>query len=574
MKKPWTTAEDKKLEEIYRTTPMYELLELFPGRTSREIRKRAFTKGYTGGDKNAKITLSKTKPSLWDTYFKDVNNVNASFIAGLIASDGNVYFDKTTPRISIKLKADDRDYLEKIRDFVGIENKLFDVKRSSGYILGRKVNVKDQVMLHIYSVKTAVKHLEENYNITPNKTLTLKPPNITDLRAKIAYTVGYIDGDGSIYTSSGVVKGKRYYYNKLSIYGQLPILQWMQNEVFGILNPQTKNIKIRKNAESGLYSLTLSESSLTSYLHEVDKLNLPKMERKWNTLNRQEKPGTRKANKHGQISTAKHKLLQIAQQLPYQTQTDTHNTDLYIPEKNIAIIINDGSIPELNKKYDNYKRKQELKKQGIRTLQFWAHSLIENPELVESMIRNSLGIIKARIFARKCTVQEVPSKTYREFLQENHIEGKKNSGTRLGLYYQDKLVSVMGFSKQKNYYELDRFCSLKNTLIIGGFSKLFQHRPRGRDIISYSFNSYSEGNVYEVNGFEFIRENKNTLYYYHEDKLKNRNSFMKHKLIEKLGINNAEDYTEKDLARSINAFQVFDSGTKTWLFKDLLKNNY
>jgi hypothetical protein len=126
----------------------------------------------------------------------------------------------------------------------------------------------------------------------------------------------------------------------------------------------------------------------------------------------------------------------------------------------------------------------------------------------------------------------------------------------------------MGFSKQKNHYELDRFCSIKNTLIIGGFSKLFKNRPLDRDIISYSFNSYSVGNVYQVNGFNFVRENKNTLYYYYEGRLRNRNSFMKHKLVDRLNIGNPEDYTERDLAESMSAFQVFDSGTKTWLYKN------
>ena len=562
----WTLEEDRKLEDIYKTTPMYELLEMFPGKTARDIRKRAFNKGYTG-DRSAKITLSKTKSSALDTFFKDVNDINGSFIAGLIASDGNVYFDRTTPRISIKLKIDDKKYLENICKFMTLSVKLYHVKRNDEYILGRKVNVKDQVMLNIYSVKTAVRHLEENYNITQRKTLTLMPPNITDLRAKIAYTIGYIDGDGSIYTSSGVVKGKRYYYNKLTIYGQLPVIQWMQNEIFGVLNPQTKNVKIRQNTQSGLYSLTLSESSLTSYLHEVDKLNLPKMERKWSKLSRQEKTGTRKANKHGQISTAKHKLLEILKKLPYQFETETHNADVYLPEKKIAININDGSIPELNKKYEHYKRLKELESKEIRGLQFWAHSFIENPELVESMVRNALGIIEARIFARKCTVQEVPSKKYREFLNENHIEGQKNSGIRLGLYHEGELVSVMGFSKQKNHYELDRFCSIRNTLIIGGFSKLFKKRPLGRDIISYSFNSYSVGNVYQVNGFSFVRENKNTLYYYYDGRLRNRNNFMKHKLVDRLNIGNPEDYTERGLAESMSAFQVFDSGTKTWLYK-------
>jgi hypothetical protein len=566
--KSWTTQELNLLKREYKNLPMYKLRELFPEKSSSSIRSQAYRLGESSSNLGERISMSKTRPSVMDTFFENVNDINGSFIAGLIASDGNIYFDKKNPRISIKLKVDDRDYLEDIKKFMGVPGELYLVKRGEGYILGRKINIKDQVMLNVFSVKTAVRHLEENYNITPNKTLTLMPPNITDLRAKISYTVGYIDGDGSIYTSSGVVKGKRYYYNKLSIYGQLPIIQWMQNEVFGVLNPQTKNIKIKKNSDSGLYSITFSESSLTSYLHEVDKLNLPKMERKWSILSREEKTNTRKANKHGQVSIAKNKLLEILNEYPYQIKTDLPTTDAYLPEKKIAFTINDGSIPELNKKYENYKRKKALEEKGIRNIQFWAHSLTENPKLITSMIRNYLGHITQKIHARKCTLKEIPSKQYREFLKENHIEGEKNSGIRLGLYHQGQLVSVMGFTNYKNHYELDRFCSQKEKLILGGFSRLFAHRPKDKDIISYSFNSYSEGNVYKVNNFNFIRENKNTLYYHHEGKLKNRNNFMKYKLAERLGIQNVNEYKEMDLAEKIGAYQVFDAGTKTWLYKN------
>jgi len=566
----WTQRELSLLKKEYKNLPMYKLRELFPEKSSSSIRSQAYRLGESSSNLGERISMSKTKPSVMDTFFENVNDINGSFIAGLIASDGNIYKAKTTFRISIKLKVDDKDYLEGIKKFMGVNGELYLVKRGEGYILGRKVNVKDQIILNIYSVKTAVKHLEENYNITPNKTLTLTPPNITDLRAKIAYTVGYIDGDGSIYTSSGVVKGKRYYYNKLTIYGQLPLIQWMQNEIFGVLNPQTKNIKIKRNTESGLYSLTLSESSLTSFLHEVDKLNLPKMERKWSKLNRKEKPNTRKANRHGQVSIAKNKLLEILAEYPYQIKMDLPTTDAYLPEKSIAFTINDGSIPELNKKYENYKSKKALEKNGIRNIQFWAHSFIENPELVNSMIKNYLGHVTNKIHARNCTIQEIPSKEYRQFLQENHIEGQKNSSIRLGLYHEGKLVTVMGFSRRENYYELDRFCSIKETIVLGGFSRLFNQRPKNMDIISYSFNAYSEGNVYKVNNFEFVRENKNTLYYYHEGRLKNRNGFMKHKLAKKLNVSKLDDYKELELAEKIGAFQVFDAGTKTWLYKNCL----
>jgi len=41
---------------------------------------------------------------------------------------------------------------------------------------------------------------------------------------------------------------------------------------------------------------------------------------------------------------------------------------------------------------------------------------------------------------------------------------------------------------------------------------------------------------------------------------------MKHKLVKKLNIDNVSVYTEKDLAGMLDAHQVFDAGTSTWVF--------
>lgn len=241
--------------------------------------------------------------------------------------------------------------------------------------------------------------------------------------------------------------------------------------------------------------------------------------------------------------------------------------DILIPSKNLAIEVNGEyyhTIDKVGDKYYHYNKYKLCVDKGIRLLQFWGREVLNNSELVFSMIRNSLGMIDRKIPARKCNVVKLDSKTYKEFLNENHLEGKRNSGIKLGLEYKGELVSVMGFSDYKNYYELDRFCSKAGSVVVGGFSKLLSNAPSGK-IVSYSFNRYSNGHVYKASGFTLERENKTSLFYYHGGRLKNRNSFMKYKLAEKLNIDNPEDYTEKELAELIGAYQVFDAGTKTWV---------
>ena len=61
------------------------------------------------------------------------------------------------------------------------------------------------------------------------------------------------------------------------------------------------------------------------------------------------------------------------------------------------------------------------------------------------------------------------SQEARKFLEDNHLQGYANSKIRLGLYYNEELVSLMTFSKPrytKNYdWELVRFCTLRGYIM-------------------------------------------------------------------------------------------------------------
>ena len=81
-------------------------------------------------------------------------------------------------------------------------------------------------------------------------------------------------------------------------------------------------------------------------------------------------------------------------------------------------------------------------------------------------------------------IKEISSKDCSSFLDQNHIQGKLGAKVRLGLYYNDELVSLMTFGAlRKNLgqksedgsYELLRFCNKLNTNVVGGASKLFKH---------------------------------------------------------------------------------------------------
>ena len=231
---------------------------------------------------------------------------------------------------------------------------------------------------------------------------------------------------------------------------------------------------------------------------------------------------------------------------------DGKELDIYLPDYNLGIEYNGlmyhsegcSDIPWLSSTDKNYhldKTNQCLEK-GIQLFHIFEG---ENLDLWLSMINNKLGL-NERIFARKCYVAELKSKDIIKFLSDNHIQGYVQSSINLGLFYTDgvdnlglpKLVSVMTFSKprfNKRYqYELIRFCSLKNTSVIGGANKLlkyFINKYNPKSIISYANRRFSNGSIYETLGFKKIGTSGPNYFYFKDSlTLESRNKYQKHKL--------------------------------------------
>ena len=112
-----------------------------------------------------------------------------------------------------------------------------------------------------------------------------------------------------------------------------------------------------------------------------------------------------------------------------------------------------------------------------------------------------------RIYARKCDIREVHIDECGEFLQKYHLQGScKGQKFRLGLYFEDTLVSLMTFGKPRynsNYkWELLRYCSSYN--VVGGAEKLFKHFIKmfnPESVISYCDRSKFRGDIYKTLGF-------------------------------------------------------------------------
>jgi very-short-patch-repair endonuclease len=239
--------------------------------------------------------------------------------------------------------------------------------------------------------------------------------------------------------------------------------------------------------------------------------------------------------------------------------------DFFIPDKRLAIEINGifWHSELMGKSRSYHKNKTDMcEQQGIRLVHLWDYQIDSNPELICSMIKVALGIVDCKIHARSTNVKECTADEYWQFLEKNHIAKHVNSSVKLGLYYNSQLVSVMGLgvSRFKNSeYELYRFATKQNTLVVGGASKLLQYffkqHPECKRLISFADRDISAGNVYERLGFVRVQVLPPSYKYFKNRTVYNRLQFQKHRLEKVL------EYFDKELSEwenmKINKFNRF-----------------
>lgn len=187
--------------------------------------------------------------------------------------------------------------------------------------------------------------------------------------------------------------------------------------------------------------------------------------------------------------------------------------DIYVPDKKLAIEYNGlyWHNDTFKEKWYHLNKTEECQGIGIRLIHVFEDEWINKSEIVKSRINSIFGKTQ-RIYARNCQTRNISSKDANDFLKRNHLQGSGRANVHLGLYYNDELVSVMTFlssdiSKKVDGWELNRFCSLLNTNVIGGASKLFKvfvdlHNPE--QVISFSDRRWEtdHSSVYLHLGFE------------------------------------------------------------------------
>lgn len=249
--------------------------------------------------------------------------------------------------------------------------------------------------------------------------------------------------------------------------------------------------------------------------------------------------------------------------------------DVYIPSKKLGIEYNgdywhsaSNLIEDIEFSTKHIKKLEVCLKKEISLLQFRDIHWLYKQEIVKSIIKNKLGLVDNKIYARKCNIKQISTLDSKIFLENNHIQGSVNAKIKLGLFYNDELVQVMTFGKprfNKNYeYELLRLASKTNLLVIGGASKLFNYFIKNfnpNSIISYADRNYSEGKVYQVMNMKYLKTTKQG-YIWIKKGLKSvtRYESQKHKLKQLLGDDFNPSLSESENMYNNGYSKLYDSG--------------
>jgi len=252
--------------------------------------------------------------------------------------------------------------------------------------------------------------------------------------------------------------------------------------------------------------------------------------------------------------------------------------DIYLPRLKLAFEFNGVYWHNELYKPINYHREktEECEQQGIKLIQIYEDDWLYKQNIVKSRILNLLGK-SSKIMARKCEIKEIiDNKIVREFLDTNHLQGFVGSKIKVGLFYNDELVSLMTFGNLRNSmgqkasegtYEMLRFCNKFNTNVIGGASRLFKYfieHYEPKEVISYADRSWSSGDLYEKLGFELVHKTNPNYYYVIGDKRFYRFGFRKDKLV-KEGFD--PNKTEHEIMLDRKIFRIYDSGSLKYTYR-------
>lgn len=255
----WSDEEILLLKEKYGKSTCKELKRLF-GRSPIGIHIKARKLGLSS---NLNKRGQFQQKYVHNEHFFKIPNILNSYWAGFIAADGCLNDSGGASSLQISLNKKDAIHLEQFRCDIN-STGLVKITEYKWKVAKLRIGCASQLFLD----------LGQNFNITPRKTHTLLPPSLVDFNHKLAYIIGYIDGDGSIMKTKC---GRN--YDWISIVGTRNLLLWISS-VFNELEP-SKSGKTNVYKGKSMWMYSLQGPRATKILDRLRQIPTPKLERKW-----------------------------------------------------------------------------------------------------------------------------------------------------------------------------------------------------------------------------------------------------------------------------------------------------
>lgn len=253
-----------------------------------------------------------------------------------------------------------------------------------------------------------------------------------------------------------------------------------------------------------------------------------------------------------------------------ERKTKALELDIWLPELKIGIE-HDGLRWHSKRIKDNPDKEnliklKKIKEKNIVFLAFFEDEWANKRSIVESIIKNKMGLITRKIHARKTEFIEITNKEAKEFLINNHIDGHVKCNKAFGLKHEGELVMCMTFRKTfRGEHELARMATLIDHVVVGGASKMLKNAPK--PLVSYSNNRFSNGGVYVELGFKEITETFDPSYWYTDFRKRVfRTSCMKIKDLPGTEESQAKAGAfSKHFGHTRSVYKIYDYGHRKWL---------
>lgn len=268
--------------------------------------------------------------------------------------------------------------------------------------------------------------------------------------------------------------------------------------------------------------------------------------------------------------------------------------DIFIPNKKLVIeyngcywhAINNSRTTRFKKPTHLYDKMKLIQSHGLRVINIYEDEWINNRLQIEQIIKNALGVITHRIYARKCSIQSIETSDPRwdifikPFFNKYHHQGLnyKPNGIAYCLVYNKQIQACAYFGKT-NYHnqsecELIRFATRSDVKVVGGLSKLIKNflkcNPQVKDISSFCDARFFTGEGYARAGFRFISHNPPGFDVIIPDNIgmvrKHRSIIIKNKLAKYFSQEELQAKTQMELAEKMGWYCVPDCGQLLFKF--------